>query len=127
MGLNAHISPERISNYVLFYFHESLIHHFKEEEELIFTKLSVDNPLRKQAEAEHAFIYSLVDRIQEDKKNTSLLDHFAETLKNHIRFEERILFNQLQQVLTPAQIVEIISQTSDRPEDCDLKWKDKFW
>ena len=63
-GLNKAVNPERISNYVTFFFKEDLENHFKEEEQLLFCKLPVGNKLRKQAEADHLAIYKLVAAIE---------------------------------------------------------------
>ena len=95
-GLNKAVEPERISNYVTFFFKEDLDKHFKEEEQLLFCELPVEDVLRKQAEADHQSIYRLVEAIGEKKNETSLLRQLADELEKHIRFEERELFNHLQ-------------------------------
>ncbi len=52
-GLDNAVSAERISKYVLFFFNEDLKTHFKEEEELLFSKLPATDALRVRAEEEH--------------------------------------------------------------------------
>ena len=126
-GINKGISPERISNYVLYFFKEDLKNHFLEEEQLIFTKLPVDDKLRLQAETEHQTIYSLINKVEQDKHDIAHLNQFAETLNDHIRFEERVLFNHIQEILTPEQIEDILIHTARRGPDCDTTWTDKFW
>src|SRR5688572_10856128 len=84
-GLATAVAPERISNYVLYFFDEDLQQHFKEEEKMLFPKLPAGNPLRQQAEKEHELIYDIIGRLRNDKKNEKLLQQFAEALKAHIR------------------------------------------
>src|SRR5512143_2891836 len=66
-GLNKAVDAERISNYVLYFFKEDLGKHFKEEEQLLFSRLPGDDPLRKQAEADHQSVYKLVTAIEKKK------------------------------------------------------------
>lgn len=126
-GFNGGVNPERISNYVLYFFEEDLQHHFHEEEQLIFSKMLADDALRKQAEAEHESIYAIVEQIKQNKHDKDLLHRFAVMLDDHIRFEERILFNRLQQIWEPVQLEEILQHSTERGGDCDAGWNDQFW
>lgn len=125
-GLANAVAPERISNYVLYFFENDLQHHFKEEEELLFPKLPAESRLRQQAEREHAVIYNIIERIKTDKANEALLQQFADTLKEHIRFEERELFALIQQSLTDPES-EIVTTHSNRSNETDGRWDDIFW
>ena len=126
-GLANAIAPERISNYVLYFFDKDLQQHFKEEEQLLFPKLPAGNALRQQAEKEHTVIYDLIDQLGRDKTNEKLLLQFAETLKDHIRFEERELFAYMQQTLTESELEMITIHDDTRSNDVDARWKDVFW
>ncbi len=126
-GLNHVVEPERISNYLLHFFEQDLQQHFKEEEQLIFCKLPVDNILRQQAEREHQIIYELVERIRQDRRNEKLLMKFADALQAHIRFEERTLFGYMQQVLSQAEWEVISGYEGGQAEEVDSGWEDVFW
>ncbi len=126
-GFKKNIESERIGNYTIFFFENELTQHFKEEEKDLFSKLSADDLLRKQAFAEHERIYSLISRIEKDKENINLLKEFADTLESHIRFEERTLFNHLQQHLSAGELKELEDSNSKREGDADDKWDDHFW
>ncbi len=76
---------------------------------------------------EHEKIYSLIDGIQKDNENIKLLKEFADTLESHIRFEERILFNHLQQHLSEEELKKLEESHSKREGDVDDKWDDHFW
>ena len=110
------VKAEHICSYVLEFFSDNLEQHFKGEEELIFCKLSTDDALRKQAEDEHRKIYLLIESIQQNTANKALLNEFANTLATHIRFEERTLFNHLQQNIKPEELEEallIVTENDD--------------
>lgn len=126
-GLNKGIDPERISGYVLFFFKEDLEKHFKEEEELLFAKLPVDDTFRKQAEADHEYIYELVASIEKRRDDKILLNQLADEVEKHIRFEERELFNHLQKNIRADDLEKIVNRVSNGGKAIDKKWKDVFW
>jgi hemerythrin-like domain-containing protein len=126
-GLANGIAPERIRNYVLYFFEQDLQPHFTEEEQTLFPKLAVDNVLRRRAEKEHAMIYGMIEQIRNDRTNETLLLQFAESLKDHIRFEERELFASFQQVLTDRELEIIATHDDKRSNKVDAQWQDIFW
>ena len=125
-GLKKDVAAERISQYVLYFFDEDLKLHFKEEEEELFAYLPTTDTLRLQAEKEHQQIYELIHRLDQSPNNSTLLTQFADTLEAHIRFEERTLFNHLQQTLSEAQLKSLEAHT-ERDRNLDERWTDHFW
>ena len=126
-GLAKAVNPERISDYVLYFFEQDLQQHFREEEQMLFPKLPAGNVLRIQAEKEHAMIYALINQLRNERNNTELLLQFAETLKEHIRFEERELFASMQELFTDAELEIITSHDDKRSNEVDANWSDVFW
>lgn len=126
-GLGKAVSPERISNYVLAFFRGDLQDHFTEEEQLLFCKLPVEDALRKQAETEHGNIYQLVTAINQNPTDNKLLQQFSDTLERHIRFEERTLFNHLQDKIGTEELENILELSEKRTHDVMAQWKDQFW
>lgn len=126
-GLDKDVDPERISNYVIFFFKEDLGKHFKEEEQLLFCELPVDDVLRKRAETDHLKILNLVEAIEEKKDDIVLLMQLADELEKHIRFEERELFNHLQNKIKPDDLERIAKRFPSSSKDIDEEWKDVFW
>ncbi len=125
-GQKKEVAPTRISSYVLHFFDEDLKHHFKEEEESLFACLPAHDALRLQAEREHQQVYELVHRLDQSPGSNALLTQFADLLESHIRFEERTLFNHLQQTLTEKQL-ENLSAHAERDRNLDETWVDHFW
>lgn len=121
-GLKKSIEIERIKNYTDWFFKNSLYAHFNIEEEFIFPLLGNDNELVKKALTDHRRLKRLFENTTDIKKSLSLLE---EELENHIRFEERILFNEIQKVASPHElemIMEIHSESSVYED-----WGDEFW
>jgi len=127
-GLRFGIDPQRIAEYVNFFFKNYLEEHFKEEEELLFAHLDKNNELRKIAEEEHKILRDLAGQINFYPENTFLLTEFGDKLEKHIRFEERQLFNELQNTLDESALNIItekmeVSHLNKKEDD----WKDAFW
>lgn len=126
-AIKRNIEAERISNYALFFFERDLQNHLKKEEITLFAKLPEEDDLRQQAIREHGEIYSLINNIREDKKNIQLLNTFADALEKHIRFEERSLFNHLQNKLSEAELAQLAKHHSKQECNIDESWSDHFW
>lgn len=126
-GLKKVVNAERISKYVVYFFKADLKKHFNDEEQFLFCKLPESDVLRKRAEADHQSIYNLVNDIDKNKNDTKLLTQLANELEKHIRFEERELFNHLQEKITPADLELIEKRISSNGKTIDEKWNDVFW
>lgn len=120
-GLKKEISLERIKNYTDWFFENQLKPHFLAEEKYIFSILPEDHKLIKRALSEHRKLERLFN---DDKDIYKSLNQIEEKLDEHIRFEERILFNEIQEVATEAQLQKIAEIHTELPKD---EWKDAFW
>lgn len=103
-----------ISSYVIDFFNDDLKQHFKEEEDYLFSKLPPADPLREQAAGEHRAICNLIGSIQRNNADIALLRQFGDLLEAHIRFEERTLFDHLQERMTPEDQEQLLLHTSGR-------------
>lgn len=92
-GLKFNIELNRITKYVKWFSDKYLIPHFEEEEKIVFPLLEIKHSLVIQARNEHEKLMNLLKN--EVLSSPQLID-FATLLKDHIRFEERILFNEIQ-------------------------------
>jgi len=126
-GLNKSVDTERISNYVLYFFDEDLQHHFVEEEKLLFNKLAPNDALCQQAQKEHTLLAAYVEKLRSDRSNEKLLVQFGELLEHHIRFEERVLFNYLQNKLTESDLQFVEASHQNHSDIIESGWNDVFW
>ena len=126
-GLQKAIEPSRIASYIFHFFDQELIPHFRAEEELLFIKLTKDNGLRLQAEEEHRNIYRIIDTLRNNPAEPDMINEFAQALESHVRFEERELFNYLQENISEADLSEIASALKLRTRETGAAWCDVFW
>ncbi len=120
-GFNKNIELERIKVYADWFFKTHLIPHFEMEERHIFTILDDGNELIKKALADHRLLKRLF--VNDDLEKA--LSKIEEVLEQHIRFEERVLFPEIQKVATEEQMSLI--QEIHQEEDFEDKIDDEFW
>ena len=127
-GLRFGIESQRINNYIIFFFQNYLEEHFKEEEDLLFVYLDRNNASRTVAEQDHKAVREIMEKIKSDPKNKTISTEFINRLEKHIRFEERELFNELQNALNESDL-NIIAEKMDtlHPALKEDNWKDIFW
>lgn len=122
-GFSKQIEPERIKIYADWFFKTHLKPHFELEEKHIFSILDTDNELIKRALAEHRRLKRLFKQTFDLEKTLGLIE---EELEAHIRFEERILFGEIQKMATTAQLTEINEIHSEEAfieKEDDVFWK----
>lgn len=121
-GFNKKVEPARIKKYCDWFYTEHLIPHFEFEEQYIFPILGEDAQLINRALLEHKELHRLFNTEDKLSQTLSLL---KEKLEQHIRFEERILFNKIQEIATPEQLAQIEKQHSE--EKFEENTNDVFW
>lgn len=126
-GFRRSVEAERISKYVTKFFDNELVPHFRDEEENLFARLPEDDKMRLQAEFDHKRLNELVESLRNEGMDEFKLGEFADLLEQHIRFEERELFNFIQESLTDAELAEIESAHAPAKCSTDSEWKDVFW
>ncbi|WP_086477578.1 MULTISPECIES: hemerythrin domain-containing protein [Arenibacter] len=122
-GFSKGVSVERIKTYLNWFFSTHLMPHFEAEEEYIFPILGNEHELVKKAISQHRRLERLFNT-SVDLKRTILL--IEEELQAHIRFEERILFNEIQQIATTSQldtIAKLHPDTKFTENTSDVFWK----
>ena len=121
-GFKKGVSSERMKQYIDYFWLTHLMDHFRIEEKYIFPILGNDNELIMQALEEHRSLGLLFAK---ETEVAQALQKIIEELELHIRFEERVLFNKIQQVATEEQLTKIEKHhsASEIPDD----WKDRFW
>lgn len=121
-GFKRNIPVERIKKYTNWFFETHILPHFEIEEKYIFTVLPAKDELVKKALSEHRRLRRL---FQDNEEVTRSLNLIEEELESHVRFEERVLFNKIQQVATAQQWEEIEKRHKEVPTCGD--WQDEFW
>lgn len=120
-GLKKNVSVERIKKYCDWYFKEHLQHHFAIEEKELVKILGEENVFFQQMKNEHRHIEQLF--LQEPNK--TLYENVAEALEKHIRFEERTVFQKVQEVATEEELKEFsLHHTENKFVE---NTSDEFW
>ncbi|HSI76628.1 MAG TPA: hemerythrin domain-containing protein [Lunatimonas sp.] len=121
-GIKLEVEEERIKKYCDWFWIEHLAPHFSEEEQFIFPVLGNDDALVRRALEEHKHLKTLFQKGQVDY---DLLKKIENDLEAHIRFEERVLFNKIQDVATEEELETIAKNHAGQPS-CAV-WEDEFW
>lgn len=120
-GINKGIALERIKKYTNWFWDKHLQHHFEIEEKYIFPIIGNKHSLIVQAKKEHQQLKNLFED-QTDLSNS--LNQLEQELQKHIRFEERVLFNEIQKVATKEELALIATVHTSIIEN---DYQDEFW
>lgn len=124
-GFSKDIPLERLTRFAEWFYKNEIEPHFDDEEKFLFPILEPGNALVERALKEHRRI----KRLFHDKKDPERsLHRLEEELDAHIRFEERVLFNEIQKVATPEQLAKVEEihddLLNDHPDYDDPFWED---
>ena len=120
-GFRRKIDPSRIEKYTNWFWENHLQAHFEFEEQFIFPILGVENQSVSQALRDHSRLRQLFSSSDKTGQRLALI---AEALVAHIRFEERILFKEVEQVASEKQLKGIENTHSINVLE---EWHDEFW
>ena len=122
-GYKKSIEERRIRAYAYWFYRNYLIPHFEIEETHVFPVLGNDHGMVKRALGDHRKLRRLFEGLDAESNNLVLIE---EKLEEHIRFEERILFNEIQAVATSTQLEEVERKHAAHLE-VEGEWEDEFW
>ena len=127
-GVKKGVSPERIIDYVLYFWKDHLLPHFSEED-ILFEH--IDDDLVQRAYDEHHIINNLVMTMgstsdEEDKLDLAI--KIVTLVDEHVRFEERELFPHLETAIEESELINIGKKLFEaQPEPLQDEYKDEFW
>jgi len=120
-GISKGVEIERIKAYCVWFYKNHIKPHFQLEEKYIFPLLGNDHELVKKALSDHRRIRKLFEDKEDPERSISLLE---EELDRHIRFEERVLFMEIQEVVSDEELK--IAQKHHKDSFIDNA-EDEFW
>ncbi len=123
-GVQNGIAVDRIAPFIRWFWQLHLQPHFQKEETLLPPLLPAQSPLVQQMLAEHAAIQNSIGIVHENT-DYGFLKQLATMIHDHIRFEERQLFNEIEKTATDKQLQLLVEQLQDEPA-C-APWQDPFW
>ena len=124
-GIKRHTAIERMVKYVQYFWAQHFAPHFKEEEEFLFAPLH-DDKIQKAIE-DHEKIRSIINDLShlDSAQSTNQLSGLADTVDEHIRYEERVLYPHLEVLLSEKQLEDIGKSISEKP--LLDNYEDTFW
>lgn len=120
-GFENGVNIDRMKQYADWFWENHLVPHFDAEEGYLFPILPEDDELVVQAIAEHRRLKAL---FSESDDVAGALRLIEKELDDHIRLEERILFEKIQVAATDAEL-EIAAK--HHKEIITEDWQDEFW
>jgi len=126
-GLKFEIEPTRIIKYVYYFWQIHMQPHFSEEETILFSPVN-DGKVQKALD-EHIQIAEQVKALHANGTSAAnQLLILADTVDNHVRYEERELFPHLEKILSDEQLESIGKQLAAH-HDATLQddFADEFW
>ena len=122
-GFAKGVEPERMMKYAGWFWTTYLAPHFKAEEDVFFPILAKDHPGIIKALKQHKDLKAMFHSKDSDVAYT--LRQIAFELEQHIRFEERDLFNDIQEKASPAQLEALTKLHTE--EKFEENIEDMFW
>ena len=127
-GLKNNLQPQRICEYVQYYWQQNLQPHFREEEKILFAPIK-DRQVQS-AINEHRQIRRQIEGLANLKKNDmqKSLARIADMVDDHVRYEERTLFPHLEKKLIKEQLKNIGEQIQKQYSSPLIdQYEDEFW
>ena len=123
---------ERLYSQLLRFWSRGLLPHFHTESECLLARLirhrSLDDPQIERLHTEHLTMYGLVARMQDAAspgERREALREFGTTLHDHIRWEERELFEAAQAELSDVELDALGNEIAARhPKPTSAPWED---
>lgn len=106
------------------FFQEHLIPHFRKEEDILFpsskNKSNEIDCLIDELMQQHKTIYSLIDKLKNSSNPEDELNELGVLLDNHIRKEERELFQVIQDILTEKEMNKLEKDLGESAVSCKV-------
>ena len=95
-------------DYAVSFYKSELVKHFKDEEEILFPSVLRKNEkvdsLVQEVISEHRNIESLVNELEKTNQLENVMDELGQLLEKHIRNEERVLFVEIENILSDDEL-----------------------
>ena len=124
-GLANGTGLETLKKYCCWYWNNHIKQHFHQEEGILLKYIPSAHAMATQLKEEHDNIRELILSIDR-KPDAITIGILADFITRHIRFEERALFNYLEQNLRPGQLDDIFFQL-EIESIASIDWNEEFW
>ncbi len=102
--------------YTISFYKSELVKHFKNEEDILYpavkNKSEEIDELFEDIFSEHKKIKQLMAQLESGENKTDILNELGVLLELHIRKEERLLFEKIQNLLSEEELTQLEKQLS---------------
>jgi hemerythrin superfamily protein len=103
-------------------------HHMQAEEQYVSPHLKkVNTQYDNMVRRDHETIRLLAERINVSENGYTVYNVFAKLLEQHIRFEERVVFNKVQEQLTEPELFQLEASLHSLSAKKCTDYPVKFW
>jgi iron-sulfur cluster repair protein YtfE (RIC family) len=126
-GLAKKADPVVMNQFILAAWQQELNMHFEKEEQVLLPSSTgfIDQYLLDKLLLDHASIRQTIQRLATGKVSSDLITNFAQNLETHIRWEEKVLFPSIENIL-PANILNTLELEDVDQYNC-IHFPVKFW
>lgn len=126
-GINKKVDSIRMKDYVNFFWNQHLKGHFLDEEVLLFNRFDSEE-LCVRAKKDHQQIIDLIERVNAASQGDyDVYEKLFSFLDQHIRFEERVVFPYLEEIVSDSILTSIGHFLEKHHHDFVDDFKDEFW
>ena len=127
-GLKFSADLQIIADYIAYFSAAALFPHFENEEKQILTRLAEGSALKQSTIKDHENISGLIHQLAGTKEiEPALLLKIADSVEQHIRFEERELFPYLEELFNADQLKEIGVAIDLNHQPFAENFENEFW
>jgi hemerythrin-like domain-containing protein len=126
-GIRSDIEQDRIIGYIQYFWTHHMQPHFLAEERILFSQINSSQV--QKAVNEHLTIADQIKKLNATEANLKeQLSILVDLVDRHVRYEERVLFPLLEQVMSEEQLISVEKQL-EAIHDTTLKddYGDEFW
>ncbi|HEY5638843.1 MAG TPA: hemerythrin domain-containing protein [Dehalococcoidia bacterium] len=126
-------SVRDVYNTLTSFWEQGLLPHFRAEGECLLARLvchvDVEDEKVRRTNRDHVCMAALVARMRgtnDVESQRKLLLEFAETIRTHIRWEEEVLFDETERLLTEPELGALGADIVDRVGNGNA-WEERVW
>jgi hemerythrin-like domain-containing protein len=124
-GIRYNISSSRLSAYCKWFWETNMKDHFKKEEYEFLNILDKDDKMLARMISEHQLLQEGFMQINETT-SAAAFESFVQKINEHIRFEERELFDYIEKTVSKPQLEMLATHLNDHTVAHPV-WEDEFW
>ena len=120
-GIASKVEADRVLNYVRYFWNDFYTRHTRLQQDALQRVLTPE--AQRSFTAKEDQLVVLYHALKPANEN---LRDFEQALYNQVRWEERVLFEAIQEQFTPSALDQLITMEHDLKDWCEL-YDDQFW